>query len=161
MSLTCGTSTVGEMMAVVNELTASTIALSEATTPKLSELALIGSSPSAKLYSNGLIVGATNNGEARMHPDGRLECRKNNVNVGACSKTRGGVYGSDAPESAQWDYPKAFLTVPIVSTSNGQSAHIWTTAQTANNNYATLTAYSWYSRTDPVEMRASAVGIWK
>ncbi len=55
------------------------IALDATTTPKLSDLQLIGTTPSAVLYPDGSINFATTNGNGYMYPNGELRMWRSNT----------------------------------------------------------------------------------
>ena len=55
---------------IKNDYNPTGITLDETTTPKLSELNLVGTSPQAILYPDGSIVGSTSNGRFTLYPNG-------------------------------------------------------------------------------------------
>lgn len=87
----------------INNWNPAGIILTEATTPKLSELNLVGALPQATLFPDGSIKGLTFNGDFIMYPNGMME---------QWSGERLMSFSNSANLSHTWVFPKAYTPYP-------------------------------------------------
>ena len=139
------------------------ILLDETTTPKLSEVGIIGLNPIAYVYPDGTIAGESDNGNFTKWADGNLECVvKVTIDGTGWILGDGGHYYTPPIIST---YPVEFIVTPavIASANDGQvdTRGSWVTYANAAKTAVTLYMASLSSNAADSRLSYISKGKWK
>ena len=122
----------------------------------------VGSSPTAKLYPDGTIVGSTSNGHYTKHPNGDLECRTVDATYTA-TDSQSNMFGSSAGTiyrlAVTFTFPVAMIDTNYSTTYTTNSIRQESAAPTLSAQLVYI--YFYNTDTNAIVFRSMFKGRWK